>query len=143
MTVDLRTRYLGLELRSPIVASASPLNGEPVTAGLVERAGAAAIVLPSLFEEEILHEEIELNRSLEQGTEHFAEALDYFPDMTAFAGAGDRYVSRLERIKQAQAAGQRRPSSAVPPAAAGGAAEPVPDMEMPSAIRMIAPAYNK
>ena len=99
MTVDLRTRYLGLELRSPIVASASPLNGEPVTARLVERAGAAAIVLPSLFEEEILAEEIELNRSLEQGTEHFAEALDYFPAVDAFVGAADRYLAGLERIK--------------------------------------------
>ena len=99
MTVDLRTRYLGLELRSPIVASASPLNGEPATARLVERSGAGAIVLPSLFEEEILAEELELNRSLEQGTEDFAEALDYFPAVEAFVGAADRYLDRLERIK--------------------------------------------
>ena len=80
MTVDLRTRYLGLELRSPLVASASPLTGEAPIARRLEEAGAAAIVLPSLFEEEILNEEIELNRSLEAGTEQFAEALDYFPD---------------------------------------------------------------
>ena len=93
MTVDLSTRYLGLELHTPIVASASPLNGDPVTAALLERAGAGAIVLPSLFEEEILAEEIELNRSLEQGTEHFAEALDYFPAVDAFVGAADRYLA--------------------------------------------------
>lgn len=99
MTPDLRTRYLGLELRSPIVASASPLNGEPATAGLVERAGAGAIVMPSLFEEEILAEEVGLNRSLEQGTEHFAEALSYFPAVDAFIGAADRYLASLERIK--------------------------------------------
>ncbi|MGZ8481700.1 MAG: dihydroorotate dehydrogenase-like protein, partial [Candidatus Limnocylindria bacterium] len=74
MTVDLRTRYLGLELRSPIVASAAPQNGEPAMAARLESAGVGAIVLPSLFEEEILAEEIELSRSLEQGTEHFAEA---------------------------------------------------------------------
>ena len=91
--IDLTTRYLGLELRSPIVASASPLNGEPETAGEVEDAGAAAIVMPSLFEEEILDEEIELNRALEAGTEHFAEALDYFPTSTGFASTGDRYLS--------------------------------------------------
>jgi dihydroorotate dehydrogenase (fumarate) len=103
VTVDLRTRYLGLDLHSPIVASASPLNGNPDTARLVERGGAAAIVLPSLFEEEILHEEIQLNRSLEQGTEHFAEALDYFPAVDRFVSAADRYLSSLERIK-AQAA---------------------------------------
>ena len=99
MTVDLRTRYLGLELHSPIVASASPLNGEPATAQLVERSGAGAIVLPSLFEEEVLAEELELNRSLEQGTEAFAEALDYFPAVGSFVGAADRYLDRLGRIR--------------------------------------------
>jgi dihydroorotate dehydrogenase (fumarate) len=99
MSVELRSRYLGLELRSPIVASASPLNGDPDTARLVERAGAAAIVLPSLFEEEILVEEIDLNRALEQGTEHFAEALDYFPAVDRFVGAADRYLASLKRIK--------------------------------------------
>jgi dihydroorotate dehydrogenase (fumarate) len=99
VTVDLRTRYLGLELRSPIVASASPLNGEPATARLVERAGAGAIVLPSLFEEEILAEELDLSRSLEQGTEAFAEALGYFPAIGSFVGTADRYLAALERIK--------------------------------------------
>ena len=99
MTVDLTTRYLGLELRSPIVASAAPHNADPVMAELLERAGIAAIVLPSLFEEEIQFEEMELNRSLEQGTEHFAEALDYFPNIEGFIGAADRYVAALERIK--------------------------------------------
>ena len=99
MSIDLRTRYLGLELRSPIVASASPFNGDPATAARVERAGAAAIVLPSLFEEEILAEELGLNSSLEQGTEQFAEALDYFPNVDAFAGAAERYLAGLERIK--------------------------------------------
>jgi dihydroorotate dehydrogenase (fumarate) len=96
---DLRTRYLGLDLRSPVVASASPLNGEPESARLVEEAGAAAIVMPSLFEEEILYEEVQLNRALEAGSEHFAEALDYFPDFPEIADAGDRYLDRLERIK--------------------------------------------
>lgn len=99
MTVDLRTRYLGLELRSPIVASAAPQNGEPATAKRLERAGAGAIVLPSLFEEEILAEEIGLNRSLEQGTETFAEALDYFPAVHAFVGAAERYLASLEQVK--------------------------------------------
>jgi dihydroorotate dehydrogenase (fumarate) len=96
---DLRTRYLGLDLRTPIVASASPLNGDPHTAGLVERAGASAIVMPSLFEEEILHEENQLNSALEAGSEHFAEALDYFPAVGPLADAGDRYLAQLERIK--------------------------------------------
>ena len=110
MTVDLRTRYLGLELRSPIVASAAPHNGEPATARRLEAAGVGAIVLPSLFEEEILAEELELNRSLEQGTEHFAEALDYFPAVDTFVGAADRYLARLERVKaERRGAGHRQP----------------------------------
>jgi dihydroorotate dehydrogenase (fumarate) len=99
VTVDLATRYLGLELRSPIVASASPLTREPDRARRLEDAGVAAIVLPSLFEEEILHEEITLTRSLEAGTEQFAEALSYFPTIGPFAGAGDRYLAGLEAIK--------------------------------------------
>ena len=99
MSIDLRTRYLGLELRSPIVASSSPLTGADDTARLVEDAGAGAIVLPSHFEEEILNEEIQLTRSLEAGSEQFAEALGYFPNIDAFAGVGDRYLARLERIK--------------------------------------------
>jgi dihydroorotate dehydrogenase (fumarate) len=99
VTVDLRTRYLGLDLRSPIVASSSPLTGELPSARQLEQAGAAAIVLPSLFEEEILNEEIELARSLEAGTEQFAEALDYFPAIGSYAGTGDRYLARLERTR--------------------------------------------
>ncbi|MCU0483865.1 MAG: dihydroorotate dehydrogenase-like protein, partial [Chloroflexi bacterium] len=99
MSVDLRTRYLGLELRSPLVASPSPLTFEPGSIRRLEDAGVAAIVLPSLFEEEIVHEEIQLNRSLEQGDEQFAEALSYFPSIESFAGAGDRYLARLEQIK--------------------------------------------
>ena len=99
MSVDLRTRYLGLELRSPLVASPSPLTGELTSALALVEAGAAALILPSLFEEEILHEEIELNRSLEQGDEQFAEAPSYFPSIESFAGAGDRYIARLEQIR--------------------------------------------
>jgi dihydroorotate dehydrogenase (fumarate) len=99
MTIDLWTRYLGLELRSPLVASAAPHNADPVVARRLERAGVGAIVLPSLFEEEILAEEIQLARSLEQGTEVFAEALSYFPAVQSFVGTADRYLSALTRVK--------------------------------------------
>lgn len=99
MTVDLGTRYLGLELRSPIVASAAPHNDDPLMARRLERAGVGAIVMPSLFEEEILAEEIGLTSSLEQGAGVFAEALDYFPAIESFAGAADRYVTSLQRVK--------------------------------------------
>ena len=99
MTVDLRTRYLGLDLRSPIVASAAPQNAEPDMARRLEDAGVGAIVLPSLFEEEMLAEEIGLDRALDQGTGVFAEALDYFPDFDAFEGAADRYFGSVQRLK--------------------------------------------
>jgi dihydroorotate dehydrogenase (fumarate) len=103
VSVDLQTRYLGLELRSPIVASAAPHNGDPAMARRLERAGVGAIVLPSLFEEEILAEEIELTRSLEQGTEVFAEALDYFPAVDSFTGTADRYLAALAKVKASAA----------------------------------------
>ncbi|HET7704408.1 MAG TPA: dihydroorotate dehydrogenase-like protein [Candidatus Limnocylindrales bacterium] len=101
MTVDLATRYLGLELRSPLVASAAPHNGDPEHAHRLDRTGIGAIVLPSLFEEEIEAEEVELDRVLAQGTEHVAEALDYFPALPSFRGAADRYLVSLERVRAA------------------------------------------
>jgi dihydroorotate dehydrogenase (fumarate) len=99
VSVNLQTRYLGLELRSPIVASAAPHNTDPAMARRLERAGVGAIVLPSLFEEEILAEEIGFTRSLEQGTEVFAEALGYFPAIESFSGAADRYLAALAKVK--------------------------------------------
>jgi dihydroorotate dehydrogenase (fumarate) len=100
---DLRTTYLGLDLRSPLVASAAPHNDEPDKARQLEAAGAAALVLPSLFEEEILHDELQLTGALEAGTEVFAEALDYFPAVDATLHTGDRYLAAIERLKAAVA----------------------------------------
>lgn len=99
MTVDLTTRYLGLQLRSPLVASAAPHNNQPDHARRLDAAGIGAIVLPSLFEEEIEAEDIELNASLEQGTETFAEALGYFPAVPEAPGAADRYLESLRRVR--------------------------------------------
>ena len=101
MAADLTTTYLGLSLASPIVASASPLTGEVETARRIADAGAAALVMPSLFEEEVLREEVQLNRALEAGSEHFAEALDYFPGVDAIATAADRYVGKVSELKAA------------------------------------------
>jgi len=95
----LSTTYLGLDLRSPIVASAGPLTGRPEGAAELDQAGVGAIVLPSLFEEEILHEEVQLNSVLEAGSEHFAEALDYFPAVDAFESTSDRYLLLVETTK--------------------------------------------
>jgi dihydroorotate dehydrogenase (fumarate) len=99
MTVDLSTKYLGLELRSPIVASASPLTGIAASARLLDEAGVGAIVLPSLFEEEILNDELGLNKSLETGAGQFAEALEYFPLVDKLPGVGERYLANLATIK--------------------------------------------
>jgi dihydroorotate dehydrogenase (fumarate) len=101
MSPDLRTRYLGLDLRSPIVASSTPLTGDPAFVRRLEEAGAGAVVLPSLFEEEIVNDEIEMSRALDAGTEQFAEALGYFPRVDEFRGIGDQYLTRLEKTKAA------------------------------------------
>jgi dihydroorotate dehydrogenase (fumarate) len=95
----LDTTYLGLTLRSPIVAAAGPLTGDPDTAARLADAGAGALVLPSLFEEEIVHEQVELTSVLEAGAENFAEAIDYFPAIPDFPSAVDRYLANLEKTK--------------------------------------------
>ena len=79
MSVDLSTTYLGLKLQNPLVISACPLTAEIDQLRRLEEAGAAAAVLPSVFEEQIEHEAAELTKAQEFGTESFAEALTYFP----------------------------------------------------------------
>jgi dihydroorotate dehydrogenase (fumarate) len=96
---ELATTYLGLSLRSPLVASASPLNADPDMARLVEDAGAAAIVMPSLFEEELVDDELRLAAALEAGSHQSAEASGYFPTLPDLAPAADRYLRTLERLK--------------------------------------------
>jgi dihydroorotate dehydrogenase (fumarate) len=97
---DLGTRYLGLDLRSPIVASASPLTGEVDSIQRIEAAGAGAIVMPSLFEEEVVHEEVSLQEALNAGSEHFAEALDYYPDAVQdYPSIADRYLEGIAEVR--------------------------------------------
>jgi dihydroorotate dehydrogenase (fumarate) len=96
----LQTLYLGLTLRSPIVVSAGPATRDPESAVRLEEAGAAAIVLPSLFEEEILNEELGLNRALEAGAGTVAESQSYFPTIEAFDTTADRYLTALEQAKR-------------------------------------------
>ena len=95
----LTTSYLGLELRTPLVASASPLNGDVESALRLQESGASAIVLPSLFEEEVVREELEITRVLEQGTEGFAESLTYFPEVETFESTADRYLATIAAMK--------------------------------------------
>lgn len=100
--MDLRTNYLGLELKNPLVASASPLARELANIRRMEDAGAAAVVLHSLFEEEINQESHALDRYLSEGTESYAEALTYFPEAPAYRAIGpDAYLEHIFRAKQA------------------------------------------
>lgn len=89
---DLSTTYLGLPLRAPLVASSSPLTGNLDDLRRLEDAGAAAVVLPSLFEEEISHEEVEIDRMLETGAHSQGEATSYFPDLVSYDTGPDRYL---------------------------------------------------
>jgi dihydroorotate dehydrogenase (fumarate) len=86
---DLHTTYLGCELKSPLVASASPLSEEIDNIRLMEDAGAGAIVLHSLFEEQIIRESEDLNHGLSAGTESFAESLTYLPEVTRYKQVPD------------------------------------------------------
>lgn len=100
--MDLRTNYLGLELKNPLVASASPLARELVNIRRMEDSGASAVVLNSLFEEEINQESHALDRYLSDGTESYAEALTYFPEAPAYRAIGpDAYLEHIFRAKQA------------------------------------------
>lgn len=98
--IDLRTRYLGLELASPLVASSSPLTKELDGFRRLEDGGAAAIVMHSLFEEEILGEQEAFDHYLAYGTESFAEALDYVPTPQETPGP-DRYLELVRSAKEA------------------------------------------
>ncbi|HVP29330.1 MAG TPA: dihydroorotate dehydrogenase-like protein [Myxococcota bacterium] len=96
---DLRTRYLGLELRSPLVASSSPLTSDLAGLRHLEACGAGAVVLPSLFEEQLEHEAIEIHRMLESGSESFAEALSYFPELDDYNTGPEHYLELVQKAK--------------------------------------------
>jgi dihydroorotate dehydrogenase (fumarate) len=98
--IDLTTKYLGLTLKNPLVVSASPLSEDLGNIRRMEDCGAAAIVLPSLFEEQIHVESNNLDRFLWQGTESFAESLTYFPDMTGYNMGPDGYLEHVRKAKQ-------------------------------------------
>jgi dihydroorotate dehydrogenase (fumarate) len=99
--IDLTTKYLGLKLKNPLVVSASPLSEDLGNLRRMEDSGAAAIVMPSLFEEQIRVESNTLDRFLHQGTESFAESLTYFPDMTGYNLGPEGYLEHLRRAKLA------------------------------------------
>lgn len=98
---DLTTNYLGISLKNPFMASSSPLTQRVETALQLEEAGAAAIVMPSLFEEQIIQESLKLQADLERGAEEFAEALSYLPDYGQYSIGPETYVDNVKKIKDA------------------------------------------
>jgi len=99
--MDLSTTYLGLRLKNPIVPSASPLSAQIGTIRQMEEAGAGAIVLHSLFEEQITHEAAELDHHLTKGTESFAESLSYFPSAGEYRLGPEEYLEHVATAKAA------------------------------------------
>jgi dihydroorotate dehydrogenase (fumarate) len=99
--MDLTTTYMGMALKNPIVPSASPLSESLENIRRMEDAGAAAVVMYSLFEEQITLESQQLDHYLSYGVESFAEALSYFPDMETYKVGPDDYLNRVRRAKQA------------------------------------------
>ena len=100
-TPDLSTTYLGFKLRNPLVVSANPLGRSLDNLRQMEDMGAAAVVLPSLFEEQIVHESNELDYFLAHGTYSYAEALTYFPEPHRFELAPDQYLDHVHGAKTA------------------------------------------
>jgi len=94
--MNMSTRYMGLALPHPIVASASPLSRTLDGIRRLEDHGAAAVVLPSLFEEQILEEQAAYGHLMEAGADSFAEALNYFPEPGAAERGSDRYLELIE-----------------------------------------------
>jgi len=99
--MDLSTRYLGLDLRNPIVASASPLCESIPNLRALEDQGIAAVVLPSLFEEQLTLEGNSLDSDLSRGTDSFGEALSYFPDLSGYNLGPQGYLELIHRAKAA------------------------------------------
>lgn len=99
--MDLTTKYLGLSLRTPLVPAASPMSEEIDTIKEMEDAGASAVVLYSLFEEQLREDRRELAHNLEQGTESFAEALTYFPEPDEFRLGPEEYLAHIAKAKAA------------------------------------------
>jgi len=99
--VDLTTTYMGLTLKNPLVPSASPLSKSLDNMKRLEDHGAAAIVMYSLFEEQIEHESRELNHYLTYGAESYAEATSYFPDLGEYNLGPDQYLNHIRKAKAA------------------------------------------
>jgi len=97
--MDLRTSYMGLELKNPIIVGASPLTASIESIKVLEAHGAAAVVMHSIFEEQINHETHELDHFLFKGSESYAEALGYFPEVSLGNIESEHYLEEIVRLK--------------------------------------------
>jgi dihydroorotate dehydrogenase (fumarate) len=100
-TIDLTTNYLGLRLRNPLVASSSPMCGDVGNIRRLEDSGAGAVVLQSLFEEQIDHESEELDRFIGLASEIGPESMTHFPELSGRVMGPDAYLSHIVKCKQA------------------------------------------
>ena len=99
--IDLTTTYLGLKLKNPLVASASPLSEKVENVRKLEDAGIAAVVMYSLFEEQIIHESLELDHYLSYGEEISNEVTSYYPQVGKYTLKAEAYIEQLAKIKKA------------------------------------------
>ncbi len=99
--IDVSTKYLGLKLNGPIVVSSTPLSESIENVRRMEDAGASAIVLTSLFEEQLALESRALDEDLSRGTESFAESLGYLPDLNDYRMTHEVYLEHIRRCKEA------------------------------------------
>lgn len=99
--LDISTQYLGLSLKNPLVASASPLSKKLDSIRRLEDKGVSAVVMYSLFEEQITHESRALNHFLNQGIESYAEAQTYFPDLASYNIGPESYLELISQAKEA------------------------------------------
>lgn len=99
--MDLSTNYMGIEMAHPLMAGASPMAYDMDTVRRLEDAGASAIVMPSLFEEQLLREQLSTDASVMSHAESYAEALSYFPENDDFQLGPEEYLTRISKIKSA------------------------------------------
>jgi dihydroorotate dehydrogenase (fumarate) len=98
---DLNTKYLGMALKNPLIASASALSKKASIVKRMEDAGISAVVMYSLFEEQITHDSLAFNYYMERGTDRFAESLSYFPDLDRYNVGPDEYLEQIRKNKEA------------------------------------------
>jgi len=99
--IDLTTQYMSLALKNPLVASASPLTESMDNLRRLEDSGIAAVVLPSLFEEQLALESVLIDRDLSRGADEFAEAITYLPNVESYNTGPEGYLELIHRAKKA------------------------------------------